>query len=169
MPARPEVALIAAVARNGVIGDRNRLLWHLPEDMAFFRQTTTGQAVIMGRKTWESLPARFRPLPGRRNIVLTRDPDFLAPGAEIAHSIDDALRRLPAEAMAFVIGGAQVYAQALPLADELLLTQIDREFVGDASFPHWPRGAFTASGRTDHDSGQGFGYCRVRYRRKPAA
>jgi dihydrofolate reductase len=169
MSSVPEVVLIAAVARNGVIGDQNRLLWHLPEDMAFFRQATTGHAVIMGRKTWESLPERFRPLPGRRNIVLTRGSSFLAPGAEIAHSIDDALRRLPGESRVFVIGGAQVYAQALPLADELLLTQIDRDFAGDVSFPHWPRTAFTALEQTDHDSGQGFRYCRVRYRRKPAA
>lgn len=162
----PELLLIAAVARNGVIGGDNRLLWHLPEDMRFFKQTTLGHAVIMGRKTWQSLPPRFRPLPGRRNIVLTRDAGFDAPGAEVAASLQDAIARVAGQPQAFVIGGAEVYAQALPLAQQLWLTEIDHDFDGDAHFPDWPRRDFTELERTHHDSGQGFGYQRVHYQRK---
>ncbi len=143
---RPVVALIAAVARNGVIGDGSGLLWHIPEDMQFFRRTTAGHPVIMGRKTWDSLPPRFRPLPGRRNIVLTRQPDWQAPGAEKVPSIEAELAHTADCARVFVIGGAEVYAAALPLADELLLTQIDRDFAGDTRFPPIP-GSFAEVGR----------------------
>jgi dihydrofolate reductase len=163
---KPELVLIAAVARNGVIGKDNQLLWHLPEDMRFFKETTLGHPVIMGRRTWESLPARFRPLPGRRNIVVTHNTRFDASGAEVATSLDAALALLAAAPSAFVIGGAQLYAQALPRAQRLLLTELDRDFDGDAHFPAWPRGEFAESSRTHHDSGQGFSYQRADYRRK---
>lgn len=162
----PELVLIAAVARNRVIGRDNQLLWHLPEDMRFFREATTGHPVIMGRHTWESLPVRFRPLPGRRNLVVSRDPAFAAPGAEVVPSLDAALERVADASRAFVIGGAQLYAQALARADRLLLTEIDRDFEGDAHFPDWPRAAFTELSRTRHDSGQGFAYERADYRRR---
>jgi dihydrofolate reductase len=134
-PAR--ISLIAAVARNGVIGRDNQLLWHLPADMAHFRETTRGAAVIMGRKTWDSLPPRFRPLPGRRNWVLSRQPDWQADEADVASSLEAALAALADEVRVFVIGGEQIYAAALPLADELVLTELDREFEGDAHFPAW--------------------------------
>lgn len=167
MPAAtPELVLIAAMARNGVIGGANRLPWQLPEDMQFFKSATLGHAVIMGRKTWESLPPRFRPLPGRRNIVLTRDAGFAAAGAECAASLPDAIARLGGEPLAFVIGGAQVYALALPLAQQLWLTEIERDFDGDARFPEWPRDQFDEIDQVRHDSGQGFGYRRTRYRRR---
>ena len=91
---KPELVLIAAVARNGVIGAGNRLLWQLPEDMRFFKQATLGHAVIMGRKTWDSLPSRFRPLPGRRNLVVTRNAAFAAPGAECVTSLPGAITLL---------------------------------------------------------------------------
>ena len=129
------LTLIAAVARNGVIGRDNRLLWQLPEDMRFFKEATLGHPVIMGRKTWQSLPARFRPLPGRRNLVVTRNAAFDAPGAECVGSLDAALQRLGGETEVFVIGGADLYAQALPGAQRLLLTELDRDFDGDAFFP----------------------------------
>jgi dihydrofolate reductase len=161
-----ELVLIAALARNRVIGRDNRLLWHLPEDMLFFREATRGHPVIMGRRTWESLPERFRPLPGRRNLVVSRDPHCEAPGAEVVGSLDEALARVAGATTAFVIGGAQLYAQALPRADRLLLTEIDRDFDGDAHFPDWPRDAFVEVARTRHDSGQGFGYERADYRRR---
>ena len=166
MKAVPSPTLIAAVARNGVIGKDNGLLWHLPEDMRFFRQTTLGRPVIMGRKTWDSLPPRVRPLPGRRNIVVTRNADFDAPGAECAASLQEALERLAGEPVAFVIGGGQLYAQALPLARELWLTEIDRDFDGDTFFPAWPRSDFVEAVRSRHDSGQGFSYQRTHYLRK---
>ncbi len=135
MPDKPTVCLIAGLARNRVIGTGQALPWHLPQDMAHFRRATAGHAVVMGRKTWESLPPKFRPLPGRRNVVLTQRADYQATGAEVAPSIGAALLLLHDAAKVFVIGGAEVYAQALPLADELLLTEIDRDFHGDAYFP----------------------------------
>jgi dihydrofolate reductase len=160
------LTLIAAVARNGVIGKDNRLLWQLPEDMRFFKETTQGHPVIMGRKTWQSLPPRFRPLPGRRNIVVTRDAAFAAPGAECVDSLDAALQRLRGEPTVFVIGGAELYAQALPLAQRLLLTEIDLDVEGDAHFPPWPREDYVEVSRTHHDSGQGFSYQRADYHRQ---
>ena len=135
-----ELVLIAAVARNGVIGDGEKMPWHLPEDLAHFRRATQGCPVIMGRRTWESLPARFRPLPGRRNVVVTRQTDWSDAGAEVAHSLDEALARLAEAPRVFVIGGGQLYAQALAQADELVLTEIDADFDGDTCFPEW-RGA----------------------------
>ncbi|HEY6134231.1 MAG TPA: dihydrofolate reductase [Rubrivivax sp.] len=132
---RPIVALIAAVARNGVIGDGNRLLWHIPEDMRFFRRTTAGHPVIMGRKTWDSLPERFRPLPGRRNIVVTRQAGWRAEGAESARSVEAAVALSGDAGRVFVIGGAELYAAAMPLADELVLTRIGRDFEGTTHFP----------------------------------
>ncbi len=163
---RPELVLIAAVAHNGVIGNGNQLLWHLPEDMKFFRKTTSGHPVLMGRKTWESLPPRFRPLPCRRNIVITRNASFEATGAELAGSLDAALARLADVDTVFVIGGAEVYAQALPRAQSMWLTQIDRDFDGDARFPDWRREEFVESDGSQHDSGQGWTYRRAHYRRK---
>jgi dihydrofolate reductase len=132
---RPQIVLIAAVARNGVIGRDNALLWHLPEDMKHFRRVTAGHAVVMGRKTWDSLPARFRPLPGRRNLVLTRQAGWHAAGAEAMTTLPDALQALAGQDRVFVIGGAQVYAEAMPIADELLLTELHRDYEGDATFP----------------------------------
>ncbi|WP_119154671.1 dihydrofolate reductase [Caldimonas tepidiphila] len=166
--ARPVVALIAAVARNGVIGRDNALLWHLPEDMKHFRRVTLGCPVIMGRRTWDSLPDAFRPLPRRRNIVVTRNPQWQAPGAEAAHSIEAALALVAQEPRVFVIGGAQLYAEALPRADELVLTELDRDFDGDAAFPAWPREAFDEVSREvrEAEAPHGFGYAFVTYRRR---
>ena len=161
-----ELVLLAAVARNGVIGGDNDLLWRLPEDMRFLRDTTMGHPVIMGRRTWESLPERVRPLPGRRNIVVSRDAGYAAPGAEVVVTLDDALARVQDTPRAYVLGGAQLYALALPRADRLLLTEIDRDFDGDVHFPRWPRADFEELWRTRHDSGQGFAYERAEYRRR---
>ncbi len=127
--------LIFARARNGVIGHHNTLPWHLPEDLAHFKQTTLGQPVIMGRKTWESLPQKFRPLPGRTNIVVTRQQDWHADGALVAHSMLQALELCPPDTQAWVIGGAEVYAQAMPLANTAVVTEIDADFEGDAFAP----------------------------------
>ena len=132
------LSLIAALASNHAIGKDNELLWHLPEDMRHFRETTRGKPVIMGRKTWESLPESFRPLPGRHNIVVSRDPAYQASGATLAGSLADALRQAEAESTAeevFVIGGATLYRQALPLANRLYLTEIEQDFDGDVFFP----------------------------------
>ncbi|WP_374587520.1 dihydrofolate reductase [Ideonella dechloratans] len=169
---RPTVlVLIAAVARNGVIGRDNQLLWHLPEDMAHFRETTRGAPVIMGRKTWESLPARFRPLPGRRNIVLSRQPGYAAEGAEVVATLDDAMLRLQASPQAFVIGGEQLYRLALPRADQLVLTELDRDYEGDARFPAWDPSSFVEVERRPAQSApaDGPGYTFVTYQRRPGA
>src|SRR5574343_1450638 len=104
-----ELILIAAVARNGVIGKDNTLIWNIPEDMAHFKALTSGQTVVMGRKTWESLPPRFRPLPGRHNIVISRQTDYEAPGAELAGSLELALQLASPAETAFIIGGEQIY------------------------------------------------------------
>jgi dihydrofolate reductase len=132
-PAR--LHLIYARAANGVIGKDNVIPWHLPEDLAHFKRTTMGCPVIMGRKTWDSLPAKFRPLPGRLNIVVTRDSGWRAEGATAAHSLDAARALCPPDSDAWVIGGAQIYAQALPLASTVVVTEIARDFEGDAFAP----------------------------------
>ena len=131
----PEIVMIAAVAKNRVIGKGNKLLWNIPEDMARFKVLTAGHTVIMGRKTWESLPPRFRPLPGRRNIVITRQTDYAAPGAEVAGSLENALQLASTAAVAFIIGGEQIYTQAMAVADRLEITEVDQEPEGDARFP----------------------------------
>jgi dihydrofolate reductase len=146
---QPAVVLVAAVARNGVIGRAGGLAWNIPEDMAHFKAVTAGGTVIMGRSTWESIPQRFRPLPGRRNIVLSRQPGFRAPGAEVAATVEAGLAMAlksptdaPSPSTVFIIGGAQVYAAALPLAHRLELTEIQHDFQGDAHFPGGWRQAF---------------------------
>ena len=128
----PRLTLIVARARNGVIGRDGALPWRLPEDLAFFKRTTMGHPIVMGRATWASIG---RPLPGRRNIVLSRQAGFAAAGAEVATSLDEALSRCAGAAEVFVIGGAQLYRDALPRADRLLVTEIDADFDGDT---HWP-------------------------------
>jgi dihydrofolate reductase len=146
---RPFISLIAAVPRNGAIGRAGGLLWREPEDQKHFRRVTMGCPVIMGRKTWDSLPARFRPLPGRRNVVITRQADWHAEGADAASSLAAALALLQAAPKVFVIGGAELYALALPHADELVLTEIDAELDGDTFFPSWDRARFVETERED--------------------
>ena len=142
------LSLIAAVAKNRVIGNNNQLLWHLPEDMRHFRETTRGKPVIMGRKTWESLPDSFRPLPGRLNIVVSRNPAYQAPGATLAGSLEEAIRCAENAREMFVIGGEELYRQALPLADQLYLTEIEKDFEGDAAFPEVLPGTWQEVSRT---------------------
>ena len=127
--------LIYARAANGVIGKDNALPWHLPEDMAHFKRMTAGCPVVMGRKTWDSLPPRFRPLPGRRNIVVTRQADWRADGAERAGGLHEAIALCDGEAEVWVIGGAQIYAEAAPLARRAVVTEIAQDFDGDAYAP----------------------------------
>jgi dihydrofolate reductase len=129
--------LIFARAANGVIGNHNALPWHLPEDLAHFKRTTLGCPVIMGRNTWDSLPPRFRPLPGRLNVVVTRQKDWSAPGALRATSLSDAVALCPPHSDVWVIGGAQLYAQALPLAHTAVVTEIDAAFEGDVFAPQF--------------------------------
>ena len=160
------LSIVAAVARNGVIGREGGIPWHIPEDMARFRALTTGHPVVMGRKTWDSLPDRFRPLPGRRNVVVTRNPEWTADGAERAASLETALELLDGPETVFVIGGASLYDQALPLADDLELTEVDLEPEGDAFFPAWDREAFEEMSRDARVSEDGTPFAFVTYRRR---
>ncbi|CAN5918666.1 dihydrofolate reductase [soil metagenome] len=162
-PSSTRLALIAAVPRNGAIGKGNELLFRESEDQKHFRRVTIGCPVIMGRKTWDSLPARFRPLPGRRNVVVTRNRQWQAEGAEVASSLAEALALLAEAPKAFVIGGADLFALALPLADELVLTEIDAEFEGEVFFPAWDRAAFSAAGSEPHVTSDGVRYRFVTY------
>ncbi len=135
----PNIHLIWAQAHHRVIGHKGIMPWHLPEDFAHFKRTTQGHPVIMGRKTWDSIPARFRPLPGRLNMVITHQADWLegqsASGLQAYSSLQAALDAASQHAEVWVIGGAQIYAQALPLAHKLVVTHIDADFEGDALAP----------------------------------
>ena len=169
MSSHPPLALIASVARNNRIGAGGGLVWKEPADQRWFRQQTMGCPVVMGRKTWDSLPTRFRPLPGRRNIVVTRQSGWAAEGAEAVHTLGAALalaRSQPANRI-FVIGGATLYAAALALADELVLTEIDADLPGDTSFPIWDRSDFQETRREAHhsDGPPACGYAFVFYQR----
>lgn len=158
------IALIAAVAANGVIGRDGRLPWRLPEDLRRFRALTTGHAVIMGRRTWESLP---HALAQRQNIVVTRQQRYLAPEATIASSIADALRQVAYPPPAFVIGGGELYRVALPYAKTAFVTEIARAFDGDATFPVLDPREWAQTAREPHeqDGPDGFGYAFVTYER----
>lgn len=131
------ISIIVAVAKNNVIGKDNTLIWHLPNDMKFFKETTNGHCIITGRKNYESIPAKFRPLPNRINMVLTRQENYEAPGAVICSNLYEALKKAEAlrESECFIIGGGEIYKQALPLAQKLYITRIDQEFEGDTWFP----------------------------------
>jgi len=154
--------LIYARARNGVIGKDNQMPWHLPEDLAHFKRVTLGQPVIMGRKTWDSLPARFRPLPGRLNIVITRQTDWHVEGAKHANSIEDAMRLCGDVTEAWIMGGAEIYRQAEPLASTAVVTEIDADFEGDAYAPEL--GAqWQEVQREQHTTTSGLGFAFVTY------
>lgn len=156
------VSLIAAMDRKRLIGRDNALPWRLPEDLRHFKATTLGKPVIMGRKTWESLG---RPLPGRRNIVVSRNAGYAAAGAELATSLPAALALAGDADEAFVIGGAELYRQALPLAQRLYLTEIDAEFAGDAWFPEFAAAEWREAARDARVGADGLAFAFVRYER----
>jgi dihydrofolate reductase len=171
MSERPfDLVLIAAVARNGVIGRGGALPWHLSADMAHFRDVTRGCPVIMGRRTWDSLSPRYRPLPGRANIVMTRRSGWTAEGAQVAPSLQAALRlaqlRLDASRRVFIIGGAQLYREAIAQADVLELTEVQADVDGDTRFPFWDRAAFDEISRVPQAAEEGLAFDFVTYRRK---
>jgi len=154
--------LIFSRARNGVIGHNNTLPWHLPEDLAHFKATTLGQPVIMGRKTWDSLPVKFRPLPGRMNIVVTRQTDWHSDGAHVVHSVDEALQACPTQAQPWVIGGAELYRLAMPLATRVVVTEIDADYEGDAFAPELDA-TWQEASRTTHVAANGLHYSLVNW------
>ncbi len=163
----PRINLIFARAANGVIGKDNSMPWHLPEDLAHFKRLTQGCPVIMGRKTWDSLPPRFRPLPGRSNIVITRKVDWQAEGAVRANSLQDALQLSGDVPEVWVIGGAEIYRQAEPLAQRAEVTEIAQDFEGDAYAPTLGSG-WTETARESHLSATGLSFRFVTYDKKTA-
>ncbi len=157
------LTLIVATERQRGIGIDNTLPWRLPEDLAFFKRTTSGHAIIMGRKTFDSIG---RPLPNRRNIVVTRNPDWRHAGVEVAGSLQQAAAAA-GDGEAFVIGGAQIYQEALPLARKLVVTEIDADIACDAFFPAIDPAVWQeASRETHHSAENGFSYAFVIYTRR---
>ena len=162
----PTLSMIAALANNNVIGHHNTLPWHLPEDLKHFREITQGKTVIMGRKTWDSLPPKFRPLPGRRNIVVSRNRALRLDGAEVVGSLEAAQALLGSAEEAIIIGGAELYRQALALANRLYLTRIDADFAGDAFFPALDAADWIELSRTPAVSAEGLRYAFLRMERR---
>jgi dihydrofolate reductase len=157
-----QVNMIYARAANGVIGSKDALPWHLPEDMTHFKKLTTGWPVIMGRKTWDSLPPKFRPLPGRTNIVVTRQTGWAAEGAKVAVGLEEAITLAGNAEQVWVIGGAKIYALAEPLAQRIEVTEIAQDFEGDAFSPvlgtQWAETA-----RENHVSTNGMKFSFITY------
>lgn len=147
------VSIIVAIADGGVIGGDNRLLWHIREDLQRFKRITTGHPVVMGRKTFESLG---RPLPHRTNVVITRQRDFRAEGCTVVHSLDEAIGLFPAGEEVFIIGGAEIYRAALPLADRFYLTVVEAPYAGETLFPAWDRQQWTPIFEERHERGETF-------------
>ena len=158
------LTLIAARARNGVIGRNNQMPWKIPGEQAYFKRMTMGHPIVMGRKTWESIG---RPLPGRRNIVITRDRAYTAIGADVVGSLDEALSLAGAADEIFVIGGGQLYAEAMSRASRLLLTEIEADFDGDTFMPPPDRTQWRETSREHHPPAgdRGYGYSFVVYER----
>ena len=148
------VSIIVAVAQNGVIGDKNALLWHISEDMRFFKRTTSGHPVIMGCKTYESLG---RPLPNRTNVVISRTADAIE-GCTVARSLEEAVAMFPAQEEVFIIGGAQIYALALDVADRIYITRVEHDYQGDTSFPEWRESEWQLVSREAYPCGEKYPY-----------
>lgn len=158
-----KITLIAACAKNGCIGVDNGMPWHIPEDFAFFKAYTMGKPVVMGRKTWESLP--FKPLPGRKNIVISRSADYVAEGAETVGSLENALALCGNVDEVVVMGGAQIYALAMDLATDLRITEVDLVVDGDAFFPPIDSAVWHESERVAQVGSKGVAFDFVHYRR----
>lgn len=164
------ISMIAAMTRNRVIGKDNDIPWHLPDDFRFFKETTKGHFVIMGRKNFESLPDRFRPLPDRPNVIITRKKDYKGEGAEVVSSLDEALNkaRQHNEPEAFIIGGGQIYKLGLEVCDRIYLTEIDTELEGDVFFPEFDKSIWKEVSRKHHtaDDRHKFAFDFVIYEKK---
>ena len=160
------ISFVVARARNGVIGRDNRIPWRIPEDMRRFKAITMGKPLVMGRKTWDSLPKK--PLPGRTNIVVTRDRNFAAEGAVVVHSVEEALARAQAEKPdeIAVIGGAEIYAALLPRATRVHLTEVDLDPEGDASMPGFDAAVWREVSREAHQAPDGLRYAYVTLERR---
>jgi dihydrofolate reductase len=158
------ISLVVAMSDNGVIGRKGEIPWRIPEDMRRFKALTIGKPCIMGRKTWDSLPRK--PLPGRTNIVITRDKDFRAEGAVVTHSFDEALMRAGEVDEICVIGGAEIYNAALPSAHRIDLTQVHANFEGDAHLAPFDTAIWRETAREDHATAEGLRYSYVTLERR---
>ncbi|CAM4169615.1 dihydrofolate reductase [Bordetella muralis] len=163
MSASPRLTLVVAYSDNRVIGRDNALPWKLPGDLAHFKRTTLGSPIIMGRKTWESLG---RPLPGRTNVVVSRNTEYAAPGAVVVPTLQAAVQACGDVADAYVIGGAQIYEQALPLAQRLIATEVHAVVEGDAFFPALPAEQWREISREPQPAENGYAYDFVGYERR---
>ncbi|GGC49071.1 dihydrofolate reductase [Parapedobacter defluvii] len=152
---KPFVSAIVAAADNNVIGKDNQLLWHLPNDLRFFKRTTSGHTILMGRKTYESVG---KPLPNRRNLVITRQKDYVLEGAEVVHSLEEAMARCTGEGEVFVVGGAEIYRQALPLTNRVYLTRVHAEPPGDSYFPDLDEQDWVLVSAEEHDPDEKHAY-----------
>lgn len=165
-----EIAMIAAVAANGVIGKDNDLVWSLPDDMRYFMNTTKDHFIVLGRKNYESLPPKFRPLPNRTNVVITRQPALQLDNAFVVHSLEEAIALCKKENQEkiFIIGGGQIYKQALPQTDTLYLTEIHQSFEGDTFFPDYDKTEWQEVSRKNHttDDRHKYSFDFVVYKRK---
>lgn len=149
------VSVIVAVASNGAIGCANKLLWHISEDLRRFKAITSGHPVVMGRKTFESIG---KPLPGRTNVVITRNGNYSAPGVSTAGSLEEAIGMFPESEEVFIIGGAEIYSQAMPIADKFYLTVVERDYEGDTFFPQWDKTEWRETFRQEYPRGEKFEY-----------
>ncbi|MEQ8241307.1 MAG: dihydrofolate reductase [Cyclobacteriaceae bacterium] len=147
-----KISMIAAMGSNRVIGKDNGIPWHLPDDFNYFKSTTKGHHIIMGRKNFESLPKNYRPLPDRTNFVITRNKNYAEPGIEVFHNLEDALAKTKQnnEEEAFIIGGGEIYKMGLDYCDRIYLTEIDGAFDGDVHFPEFDKSAYTEVSRKHH-------------------
>jgi len=161
------ITLILARADNGVIGNAGRIPWRIPDDMKRFKALTMGKPIVMGRKTWESFPKR--PLPGRTNIVITRDETYNAEGAIVTHSLEDALRQAAREAprAIMIVGGGEIYREVLPRATRIELTEVHRDFPGDAVMPEFSKSDWREVGREEHATADDLRYSYVTLIRVP--
>ena len=158
--------LVAAVAANGIIGAGGKLPWHIPEELKHFKRLTMGHPIIMGRRTWESLKG---PLPGRENIVVTSNADYRARGAAVATSLEAAIAMCAGEPEVFVIGGTRLFEESLPIADGIVLTEIQRDYAGDTRFPDWDRSQWVETQREPHTAADGTRFDYVLYERRKGA
>jgi len=164
------ISIIVAVAENNVIGKDNALIWHLPADMKFFKEKTTGHCVITGRKNYESIPEKFRPLPNRTNIIITRQKDYHAPGAIIVGSIEAAIDKAKqtGDDEIFIIGGAEIFKQTLHLTDNIYYTKIYHSFEGDTFFPDIDLNKWKEISKTEHypDEKNKYRYSFIQFEKK---
>ena len=162
MSAGTRIYLVVAIASNGVIGKDGKLPWRLPEDLKHFKKVTMGHPIVMGRRTWESLPGA---LPGRENIVVSRRPGYEAPGAHVASSLEAAIALCAGEGVVCVIGGTELFKASLPIADGLIVTHIHKDYEGDTYFPEWDRSAWKPTQKESHTSKDGVPFDFVLYER----